>query len=142
MAALCVDVGHRLEAQGIGVTVVDPRWVKPLDPALVELAAGHQWVVSVEDNVRVGGFGSAFTQALQDARVDTPVQVFGVPPRFLAHGKRDALLAEIGLSAQDLARQVVETVAGAEGQTLPEPAPVEAGPVAREEIVERPDGSG
>ena len=70
MATVAVDVADRLVAQGIGVTVVDPRWVKPVDPAIVELAAEHKLVVSVEDNGRVGGCGAVLLQALNDAGVD------------------------------------------------------------------------
>ena len=73
MAATAVDVADRLAAQGIGVTVVDPRWVKPVDPALVELAREHRLVVSVEDNGVVGGCGAVLLQALNDAGVHTPV---------------------------------------------------------------------
>ena len=57
MAAVAVDVADRLGAQGIGVTVVDPRWVKPVDPAIVELAREHRLVVSVEDNGEIGAAG-------------------------------------------------------------------------------------
>ena len=125
LADTCLDVAHRLQAQGIGVTVVDPRWVKPIDPAVIDLAKAHGWVVSVEDNIRVGGFGSALTQALGDAGVNTPIQVFGIPPRFLEHGKRSTILAEIGLTAQELARRVIEVVARADGETLREPGSVQ-----------------
>ena len=55
MASVSVDVAGRLVDQGIGVTVVDPRWVKPVDAAIVELARQHQLVVSIEDNGRIGG---------------------------------------------------------------------------------------
>src|SRR6266508_3826256 len=57
MAVTAVDVAGRLTAQGFGVTVVDPRWVKPVDPALVELARDHRYVVTIEDNGRAGGCG-------------------------------------------------------------------------------------
>jgi 1-deoxy-D-xylulose-5-phosphate synthase len=118
MAAVCVDVAQRLTAQGIGVTLVDPRWVKPVGEALVDLAADHRLVVTVEDNVRTGGCGAALTQALRDSGAETPVRVFGIPARFLPHAKRDALLAQVGLTAQDLAREVVETVTGLAGSDL------------------------
>ncbi|MGF7236552.1 MAG: 1-deoxy-D-xylulose-5-phosphate synthase [Frankia sp.] len=111
MATTCLDVAGRVAAQGIGVTVVDPRWVKPLDPALVELAREHSLVVVVEDNGRVGGVGSALAQLLRDNDVDVPLRSFGIPQRFLHQGKRDEVLVDIGLSAQDLARGVVEAVA-------------------------------
>ncbi len=107
MAATAVEVADRLGAQGFGVTVVDPRWVKPVDPALVALAAEHRFVVTVEDNGRVGGCGAAIAQALRDAGVQTPLHDFGIPQRFLEHAKRQAILSEIGLTGQDLALEVI-----------------------------------
>ena len=80
MAATCVEVAERLVAQGIGVTVVDPRWVKPVDPALVELAREHRLVVSVEDNGVVGGCGSVLLQTLNEERVDDPGAAARHPP--------------------------------------------------------------
>jgi 1-deoxy-D-xylulose-5-phosphate synthase len=119
MASVSVEVAERLVAQGIGVTVVDPRWVKPVDPALVELAGDHRLVVSVEDNGVVGGCGSVLLQSLNDARVDTPVRLHGIPQRFLAHAKRGELLEEIGLTAQTIARSIVEDVTALDrGDTL------------------------
>ena len=79
MAVVAVGVAERLVAQGIGVTVVDPRWVKPVDPALVELAREHRLVVSIEDNGRVGGVGSMLLQTLNDAGVETPFRLHGMP---------------------------------------------------------------
>ncbi len=111
MAPTCLQVAERVASQGIGITVVDPRWVKPLDAALVDLARNHDLVVSVEDNGRVGGVGAALAQLLRDADVDVPLRDFGIAQRFLDHGKRDEVLAEVGLSAQELARKVVEAVA-------------------------------
>lgn len=111
MAGTCCEVAQRLADQGIGHTVVDPRWVKPLDPALAELAARHRLVATVEDNGRVGGVGASVAQLLRDADIDTPVRTFGIPQRYLQQGQRPDLLAEVGLSAQDLARDIVETTA-------------------------------
>jgi 1-deoxy-D-xylulose-5-phosphate synthase len=110
MAATSVEVADRLVAQGIGVTVVDPRWVKPVDPALVELAREHRLVVSVEDNGVVGGCGSVLLQTLNEAGVETPVRLHGVPQHFLHHAKRAKILEQIGLTAQAVARGVVEDV--------------------------------
>jgi 1-deoxy-D-xylulose-5-phosphate synthase len=110
MAATAVDVAGRLTDQGIGVTVVDPRWVKPIDPALVPLAGQHRLVVSVEDNGRIGGFGANLLQLLNDEGVRTPYRLHGIPQEFLAHAKREAILERIGLTAQALARRVVEDV--------------------------------
>jgi 1-deoxy-D-xylulose-5-phosphate synthase len=79
--------------------------------SLVDLGREHALVVTVEDNVRTGGVGSAVTQALQDADVDVPVRVFGVPSRFLDHAKRADVLESCGLTAQAVSRAVVEVFA-------------------------------
>jgi 1-deoxy-D-xylulose-5-phosphate synthase len=110
MAATAVEVGERLVAQGIGVTVVDPRWVKPVDPALVDLARDHGLVVHLEDNGRVGGTGARLLQELNDAGVTTPFRLHGIPQEFLDHAKRAVILERIGLDAQTLARGIVEDV--------------------------------
>ncbi|MEU9133947.1 1-deoxy-D-xylulose-5-phosphate synthase [Kitasatospora sp. NPDC048540] len=110
MAPLCLELADLLAAQGITATVVDPRWVKPVDPALPALAAEHRVVVTVEDNGRAGGVGSAVAQALRDADVDLPLRDFGIPQQFLDHATRDQILAEIGLTAPDIARQVTALV--------------------------------
>ncbi|HEY7858823.1 MAG TPA: 1-deoxy-D-xylulose-5-phosphate synthase [Candidatus Nanopelagicales bacterium] len=112
MAPLALDVAHRLAAQGIGSTVVDPRWVKPVDPTLIELAAVHRLVVTVEDNGRAGGVGTTLAQALRDHGVTTPVRDFGIPQEFLPHARPAQVKAAIGLTAQDISRAVVEAVAG------------------------------
>jgi 1-deoxy-D-xylulose-5-phosphate synthase len=114
MAAVGVEVADRLAAQGIGVTVVDPRWVKPLDHALVELARDHRLVVSIEDNGRVGGVGSRLLCLLSDEGVTTPFSLHGIPQEFLQHAERQAILDRIGLNAQTIARGIVERLA-AEG---------------------------
>ena len=111
MADCGVDAARRLAAQGVGVTVVDPRWLKPVDPALVELARDHRLVVTVEDNGRVGGVGAAIAQEMRDAGVTVPVRDFGLPQRFLDHAKRPAILGEVGLTGQDLAREIAGLVA-------------------------------
>ncbi len=119
MATTAVDVGRRLVDQGIGVTVVDPRWVKPVDPALLELARTHRLVVSLEDNGIVGGCGAVLLQTLNDARITTPVRLHGIPQEFLGHAKRQAILERIGLAPQSLARGIVEDVTALQaGRTL------------------------
>jgi 1-deoxy-D-xylulose-5-phosphate synthase len=111
MASVGVDIAERLAAQGVGVTVVDPRWVKPVDRALVTLARRYRLVVTVEDNGRVGGVGATIAQELRDAGVSVPVRDFGIPQRFLQHAKRPAVLADLGLTGQDLAREIAGVVA-------------------------------
>ncbi|MGH3746971.1 MAG: 1-deoxy-D-xylulose-5-phosphate synthase, partial [Micromonosporaceae bacterium] len=97
MAHSCLQVADSLADRGVGVTVVDPRWVKPLDPVLSQAAAQYQLVVVVEDNGRTGGVGDAVARLLHDNMVTTPVRTFGIPQRFLDHGKRNDILADIGL---------------------------------------------
>jgi len=111
MAELCLDVAARLRAQGVGVRVVDPGWVKPVSKGLITAAGESRLVVVVEDGVRVGGVGSSILLALEDAGITAPVHVVGVPDEFLDHGKRTEVLAACGLTAQDISRQVIEAVA-------------------------------
>ena len=111
MAGTCLDVADRLAGQGLSVTVVDPRWVKPVPAAVVDMAAAHRVVAVVEDSGRVGGVGSAVRQALADAGVDRPVIGFGIDQRFLDHGSRAEVLAECGLVPQDIARRLIEETA-------------------------------
>jgi len=108
MAGVAVGVGERLAAQGIGATVVDPRWLKPVDPALVDLAAEHRLVVSVEDNGVVGGCGAVLLQTLAAAGVQTPVRLHGIPQEFLDHAKRAAILERVGLTPQAIALDAIE----------------------------------
>jgi 1-deoxy-D-xylulose-5-phosphate synthase len=102
-AAEAADIARR---DGARITVVDPRWVKPFDPAVVELAAQHQLVVTLEDNGRQGGVGAAFTQALRDAGSDVAVRVHGVEQEFLDHAKRDVILDRLGLTPQAIADDI------------------------------------
>jgi len=120
MARLGLEVAERAAAQGIGVTVVDPRWVTPVAPEIVELARSARLVLTVEDNGRVGGVGALVSQALRDADIDVPARDLGIPQRFLDHGTRAQTLADIGLTAQDVARKVVETMARLDGGDLVE----------------------
>ncbi|MFE0415827.1 1-deoxy-D-xylulose-5-phosphate synthase [Streptomyces tendae] len=114
MAPVCLGAAELLEARGIGCTVVDPRWVKPVDPALAPLAARHRLVAVVEDNSRAAGVGSAVALALGDAEVDVPVRRFGIPEQFLAHAKRAEVLADIGLTPVDVAGRISASLALAE----------------------------
>ncbi|MCQ0025086.1 1-deoxy-D-xylulose-5-phosphate synthase [Streptomyces somaliensis DSM 40738] len=115
LAPMCLEIADLLDKQGISTTVVDPRWVKPVDEAMAPLADRHRVVVTVEDNGRAGGVGSAVAQALRDAGVDVPLRDFGIPQRFLDHASRAEVLAEIGLTAPDVARQVTGLVSKLDG---------------------------
>ncbi|MGH3226974.1 MAG: 1-deoxy-D-xylulose-5-phosphate synthase [Streptosporangiaceae bacterium] len=129
MALMGLEIADRLAGHGIGVTVVDPRWTKPVDEALVGAARQHRLVATVEDNGRVGGFGDAVARLLRDHDVDVPVKTLGLPQEFLAHGSRAEVLEEAGLTPQQLALRITEAVArrtSAEAhEGAPEPRPVE-----------------
>ncbi|MFC1404240.1 MULTISPECIES: 1-deoxy-D-xylulose-5-phosphate synthase [Streptacidiphilus] len=105
MAPACLDAAALLTADGLTATVVDPRWVKPVDPALTELAARHRLVVTVEDNGRVGGVGSAVAMALRDAEIDIPTRELGITQEFLAHASRSEILDQLGLTGPGVAAQ-------------------------------------
>ncbi|MBD8659461.1 1-deoxy-D-xylulose-5-phosphate synthase [Frigoribacterium sp. CFBP 8754] len=112
MASVGLEVAERLAAQGIGATVVDPRWVVPVARSIVDLAADHRLVVTIEDGVRVGGIGTRVRQDLRQAGVDTAVTELGLPDEFLEHGSRAQILEEAGLTPQHIARDVVAQVLG------------------------------
>ncbi len=118
-AHLGVDVAARVNEHGYGVTVVDPRWVRPAPVELVGLAAAHRLVVVVEDGVRAGGVGSAVAQLLRDHDVDVPVHQIGVSADWHPHGTRAQLLADLGLTAQDVARQVTGWMSRLDDQAAP-----------------------
>src|SRR6195952_4007047 len=112
MAELGLQVADRLSAQGIGATVIDPRWVVPVAGSVVELASQHRLVITIEDGIRVGGIGTRIRQELRAANVDTGVDELGLPDEFLEQGERDQILAEVGLTDQKIARDIVSQVLG------------------------------
>ncbi|WAB83321.1 1-deoxy-D-xylulose-5-phosphate synthase [Microcella daejeonensis] len=112
MANLGLDVAERLAAQGIGATVVDPRWVVPVPRSIIDLARDHRIVVSIEDGIRVGGIGTRIRQDLRAAGVDTAVDELGLPDEFLDHASRDEILEQVGLTPQAIARDLVAQVLG------------------------------
>ncbi|MGI5404242.1 1-deoxy-D-xylulose-5-phosphate synthase [Streptomyces sp. CA-135486] len=111
LAPVCLQAVELLRGRGIGCTVVDPRWVKPVDEQLAPLAANHRLVAVVEDNSRNGGVGAAVGQALRDAGVDVPLRTFGIPEQFLAHAKRAEVLADIGLTPVEIAGRISAAMA-------------------------------
>ncbi|MCU1422791.1 MAG: dxs [Microbacteriaceae bacterium] len=112
MAELGLQVAERLAAQGIGATVVDPRWVVPVPQSIIELSAEHRLVVTIEDGIRVGGIGTRIRQDLRSAGVDTALTELGLPDEFIGHATRDQILEDVGLTPQSIARDVVAQVLG------------------------------
>ena len=111
MAHLANDVAQRLSDQGLGVTVVDPRWIKPLPNYLANLGARHRLVAVIEDNSRSGGVATSISQFFRDRNIYTPQKDFGIPERFLDHASRAQVLSEIGLTSQDISREIIEAMA-------------------------------
>ncbi|MFJ2606422.1 1-deoxy-D-xylulose-5-phosphate synthase [Streptomyces sp. NPDC087425] len=120
LAPACLRAAAHLTERGVGVNVVDPRWALPVAPELLDLAARHRLVVTVEDNSRTGGVGSALAQTLRDHAIATPVHTLGLPRAFLPHGPRDQLLADAGLTATRIAEATLRALAR---QPLQHPAP-------------------
>ncbi|HKT58335.1 MAG TPA: 1-deoxy-D-xylulose-5-phosphate synthase [Microbacterium sp.] len=113
MAATGLAVAELLAAQGIGATVVDPRWVVPVARSVIELSREHRLVVSIEDGVRVGGIGTRIRQDLRAADIDTAVTEMGLPDQFLPHGSRGDILERVGLTPRQIAHDVTAMVLGA-----------------------------
>ncbi|WP_343573392.1 1-deoxy-D-xylulose-5-phosphate synthase [Mycobacterium sp.] len=110
-ASMALAVAGRLRDQGIGVTVVDPRWVLPVSEALGELAIAHKVVVTLEDNGVAGGVGSAVSAALRAAEIDVPCRDIGLPQQFFDHASRGEVLADAGLTDQHVARCITGWIA-------------------------------
>ncbi len=108
---IALGAADLMGAAGVQATVVDARFVKPLDTALLdELAATHARIVTIEENVLCGGFGSAVAEHLADT--DVRVRRFGLPDRFVAHGDRERLLVDLGLTPEAIAAAVLERQPG------------------------------
>ena len=122
MASVALKVAEHLADQGIGATVIDPRWVVPVAQSVVDLAAKHRLVVSIEDGIKVGGIGTRVRQVMRAAQVDTALNEVGLPDEFLEHGSRDEILHRTGLTAQSIAHDIVAQVLGAK---VPHARPLE-----------------
>jgi 1-deoxy-D-xylulose-5-phosphate synthase len=118
-APMALAVAKRLHNQGIGVTVIDPRWVLPVSDGVLELAVQHKLLVTLEDNGLNGGVGSAVSAALRRAEIDVPCRDVGLPQEFYEHASRGEVLVDLGLTDQDVARRITGWVA-ALGACVPE----------------------
>lgn len=110
-AAMALEVAKRLHGQGIGVTVIDPRWVLPVSDGVLELAEQHKLLVTLEDNGVNGGVGSAVSAALRRAEIDMSCRDVGLNQEFYEHASRGEVLADLGLTDQDVARRITGWVA-------------------------------
>jgi 1-deoxy-D-xylulose-5-phosphate synthase len=108
MATMSVEAASQAYREGVGVTVIDPRWVKPLPQSLITMADRYKSVVVVEDGIAHGGIASALSEMFRKAGLDTPIHSIGVPLAFIEHSKRSEILSDIGMTAQNISREIVE----------------------------------
>ena len=107
-AGIGLGVAEKLAAEGVPCTVADPAWCIPLSPVLIRLAQEHEIVVSIEDNLVTGGLGEKLLARI--AGTGPQVLIFGISRGFLAQGTREEVLDGLGLTARDIARQVLEAM--------------------------------
>ena len=107
MAQICVDAASQAYREGVGVTVIDPRWVKPLPQSLITMAQRYKSVVVVEDGIKHGGIASTISEMFREASLDVPIHSIGIPLEFIEHSKRGEILADLGITAQNITRQLV-----------------------------------
>lgn len=108
MAAIAVEAASMAFREGVGVTVIDPRWVKPLPTSLIAMAERFKKVVVLEDGIKHGGIASSISEMFREAGVETPIHSIGVPLEFIEHSKRSEILNDLGITAQNIARSIVE----------------------------------
>jgi len=118
MAAIAVEAASMAYREGVGVTVIDPRWVKPLPTALVTMAQRYKSVVVLEDGIKHGGIASSISEMFREAGLATPIHSIGVPLEFIEHSKRAEIMNDLGITAQNIARSIVEWNSSQSDSTL------------------------
>ena len=108
MAAIAVEAASMAYREGVGVTVIDPRWVKPLPTSLVTMSQRYKSVVVLEDGIKRGGIASSISEMFREAGLATPIHSIGVPLEFIEHSKRSEILSDLGITAQNISRSIVE----------------------------------
>ncbi|MGH7764456.1 MAG: 1-deoxy-D-xylulose-5-phosphate synthase [Candidatus Dormibacteraceae bacterium] len=112
MVVIAREAAERLELQGVSCAVVNARWVKPMDPRIVDWARSHRIVVTAEDNVGAGGFGGAVLETLAPHGLAGRVRTIALPDEFLPQGKGSDILRDKGMDAAGIAKTVYEAVKG------------------------------
>ncbi len=108
LANLAVEAASQAYREGVGVTVIDPRWVKPLPEYLITMARRYKSVVVIEDGIRHGGIASTISEMFRDALLEVPIHSIGVPLEFIEHSKRAEILSDLGITAQHILRSIVQ----------------------------------
>ena len=112
MVYRCLHAAEKLSEKGVEVTVVNARFAKPLDKALIlDLVRNHKLIVTVEDHALMGGFGSAVLELVTEEREDAcKIVRMGIPDRFMEHGPRNLILKNIGLDEDGIADKFIATL--------------------------------
>ena len=108
MAAIAVEAAGMAYREGVGVTVIDPRWVKPLPTSLVTIAQRYKSVVVLEDGIKHGGIASSISEMFRASGLATPIHSIGIPLEFIEHSKRSEIMHDLGITVQSIARSIVE----------------------------------
>ena len=119
MAAIAVEAASQAYREGVGVTVIDPRWVKPLPASLITMAQRYKSVVVLEDGIRHGGIASSISEMFREAGLNVAIHSIGVPLEFIEHSKRAEILEDLGISVQKISRDIVEWSSTVEEMQLP-----------------------
>ena len=120
MAAIAVEAASQAYREGVGVTVIDPRWVKPLPASLVTMADRYKSVVVLEDGIKHGGIASSISEQFREAGLNVALHSIGVPLEFIEHSKRAEILEDLGITAQKISRDIVEWNSTVEEMQFPE----------------------
>ncbi|MFM8628203.1 MAG: 1-deoxy-D-xylulose-5-phosphate synthase [Candidatus Nanopelagicus sp.] len=107
LASIAVESAAQAYREGVGVTVIDPRWVKPLPKALITMAQRYKNVVVLEDGIKHGGIASTVSELFREEQLNTPVHSIGLPLTFIEHSKRAQILEDLGITVQNITRSLV-----------------------------------
>ena len=120
MAAIAVEAASQAYREGVGVTVIDPRWVKPLPASLISMADRYKSIVVLEDGIKHGGIASAISEQCREAGLNIAIHSIGVPLEFIEHSRRSEILEDLGITAQKISRDIVEWNSTVEEMQFPE----------------------
>ena len=120
MAAISVEAASQAYREGVGVTVIDPRWVKPIPESLITMARRYKSVVVLEDGIKHAGIASSISEAFREAGLNVAIHSIGIPLEFIEHSKRSEILDDLGINAQKISRDIVAWNSTVEEMQFPE----------------------
>ena len=119
LAAIAVEAASQAYREGVGVTVIDPRWVKPLPASLITMAQRYKSVVVLEDGIKHGGIASSISELFREAGLNIAIHSIGIPLKFIEHSKRAEILEDLGITARKISRDIVEWNSTSEEMQFP-----------------------